>query len=44
MNKHRILHEIFRTELNKFNKKYLYKKIYGEVTDDIFDLSNVRFF
>ena len=26
------------------NKKYLLKKIYDEVTEDIFDMSNVRIF
>ena len=29
---------------NMKNKKYLYKKIYDEVTEAIFDASNVRIF
>ena len=34
----------FHNEFNKFSKKYLEKNIYDEVTEDIFDMSNVRIF
>ena len=34
----------FLKSFNKFDKKYLLKKIYDEVTEDIIDISNVRIF
>ena len=32
----------FRNEFNKFNRKYLKKKIYDEVKENMFDMSNMR--
>ena len=34
----------FIVQTNNFSKKYLLKKIYDEVIEDIFGMSNVRIF